>query len=57
MNRRHRRIVAAVLIAAGVAMMLIVPDSNIGLIVLGCAVLIEIAGLSMQIRSRSKPSR
>jgi hypothetical protein len=50
-NRKHRRIVAIALIAAGVALMLIAPDSNAGLIVLGCAVLIEIIGLSLQRRS------
>ena len=57
MSRRNRRIVAAALIAAGVALMLTVPDSKLGLIVLGCAVLIEIIGLGMQIRSRPKPGR
>jgi len=57
MNRRNRRIVAAALIAAGVALMLTVPDSKLGLIVLGCAVLIEIIGLGMQRRSRPKPGR
>jgi len=51
MNRKHRRIVAISLIAAGVVLMLSVPDSNVGLIVLGCAVLIEIVGLSLQRRS------
>jgi hypothetical protein len=50
-NRKHRRIVAVALIAAGVALMLFAPDSNLGLIVLGCAVLIEVVGLSLQRRS------
>lgn len=51
MNRKHRRIAAVALIVAGVALMLITPDSNLGLIVLGCAVLIEVVGLSLQRRS------
>ena len=50
-NRKHRRIVAGALIAAGVALMLITPDSNLGLIVLGCAVAIELIGLSLQRRT------
>ena len=51
MNRKHRRLIALALIAMGIALMLIVPDTNLGLIVLGCAVLIEVVGLTLQKRA------
>lgn len=52
MNRKQRRILAFVLIVVGVTLMLTVPDSNLGLIVLACAIVIEIVGLVLQKRAR-----
>ena len=51
MTRKHRRIVALALIIAGIVLMLVAPDATLGLIVLGCAVLIEVVGLTLQRRT------
>jgi hypothetical protein len=48
MNRTRRQILALTLVVIGFALMLTTPDSYAGLVVLGCAVLIEAIGLTLQ---------
>lgn len=50
-NRRIRRAIAAVLIAAGGGLMLLSPSVGPGLIAFGCGVLLELVGLVVEHRN------
>ena len=50
LKRRTRRLVGAGLIALGVALMLLAPDSPGGWIALGLAVALEVVGIALERR-------
>jgi drug/metabolite transporter (DMT)-like permease len=50
MKRTTRRVVAGVLIAVGVVLMLVAPDTTSGIVMIVLAVAIEIAGLALERR-------
>ena len=49
-RRRTRRLIGAVLIVLGVALMLLAPESVGGLVVLGLAIALEFVGLALERR-------
>ena len=49
-QRKTRRIIGGVLIALGVALMLLAPDSPGGWIALGVAIVLEAVGLALERR-------